>query len=54
MTDRELSTRDLAARSDSDEVDSSLTSQGPTDETTDLDAATTRTLGLRAPGRMHR
>lgn len=50
MTDRELSTRDLAARSDSDEVDSSLTSQGPTDETTDLDAANDPDSGANSAG----
>jgi hypothetical protein len=50
MTDRELSTRDLAARSDSDEVDSSLTSQGPTGETTDLDAADDPDSGIKSAG----
>jgi hypothetical protein len=38
MTDRQLSTRDLAARSDSDETDSSPESQQPTDDTTGLSA----------------
>src|SRR6266702_4281736 len=34
MTDHQLSTRDLATRSDSDEVDSSLENQQPTYRTT--------------------
>jgi hypothetical protein len=38
MTDHQLSTRDLAARSEADEVDSSLASQEPTDDSTDLSA----------------
>ena len=38
MTDRQLSTRDLAARSDSDETDSSPESQQPTDDATGLSA----------------
>jgi hypothetical protein len=50
MTDRELSTRDLAARSDSDEVDSSLAGQGPTDETTDLNAANDPDSGVESAG----
>ena len=54
MTDRQLSTRDLAARSDSDETDSSPESQQPTDDATGLSATSAKTPGLRAPGRTHR
>jgi hypothetical protein len=40
MTDHQLSTRDLAERSDSDEVDSSRESQVPTHDTNALNATT--------------
>jgi hypothetical protein len=46
MTDRQLSTRDLAARSDRDEVDRSLPSQGPTDAPTDLNATNDPDSGI--------
>ena len=50
MADRQLSTRDLAARSDSDEADSSLASQRPTDGTTDLDATNDPDSGIQGAG----
>jgi hypothetical protein len=50
MTDHQLSTRDLAARSDSDEADTSLESQRPTDDTTDLRAAREQDSGAESGG----
>lgn len=39
MTDHQLSTRDLAARADSDETDNSLGSQQPADQSTGMNTA---------------
>ena len=50
MTDHQLSTRDLAAQSDSDEGDSSLENQRPTDDTTGLSATSDRNAGVERPG----
>lgn len=46
MTDNQLSTRDLAARSDSDEADSSTQSQRPTDDATSASATADRGSGV--------
>jgi hypothetical protein len=50
MTDHQLSTRDLAARSDSDEVDKSLERQRPTEDSTDLRAAEDQDLRAESGG----
>src|SRR5512133_348967 len=50
MTDNQLSTRDLAARSDSDEDDSSLESQRPTEDTTGLSATDDQDSGVESAG----
>ena len=50
MTDRQLSTRDLAARSDSDETDSSPESQQPTDDTTGLSATSDQDSRVESAG----
>jgi hypothetical protein len=50
MTDHQLSTRDLAARSDSDEVDTSLESQRSTEDTTSLGAAGDQDFGAESAG----
>ena len=49
MTDHQLSTRDLA-QSDSDETDSSLENQPPTDDTTGLRATSDRNSGVESAG----
>jgi hypothetical protein len=50
MTDHQLSTRDLAARSDSNEADSSPASQPPTDETTGPSEASDPGSGIESAG----
>jgi hypothetical protein len=50
MTDHQLSTRDLAARSDSDEADMSLESQRPTEDSTDLSATGVQDSGAVSAG----
>ena len=50
MTDRQLSTRDLAARSDSDETDSSPESQQPTDDATGLSATSDQDSRVESAG----
>jgi hypothetical protein len=50
MTDHQLSTRDLAARSDSDEVDKALERQRPTEDNTDLRAAGDQDFGAESGG----
>jgi hypothetical protein len=50
MTDRQLSTRDLAARPDSDETESSPESQQPTDDTTGLSATSDQDSRVESAG----
>jgi hypothetical protein len=50
MTDHQLSTRDLAAQSDSDETDRSLENQRPTHDTTGLGATSDRNSGVERAG----
>jgi hypothetical protein len=50
MTDRQLSTRDLAARSDSHDADHSLARQEPTNDTTDLNPTNDPDSGVEGAG----
>jgi hypothetical protein len=50
MTDHQLSTRDLAARSESDEDDSTPESQRPTDDTIGRSAASEQDSGVESAG----
>jgi hypothetical protein len=50
MTDHQLSTHDLAARSDSDEADSPVENQGLTDDTTGPSATSDQDAGAESAG----
>lgn len=50
MTDHRPNTRDLAARSDNDEADSSLESHRPTDDATGLSATSDQDSGVESGG----